>query len=305
MKKKIKKDNNSTIDDTPILEEKKKRPIFSYVIIVLLAVLLVYLYARYQGIRGLVVRDYNIVNENIPPSFDGFSIVQFSDLELGSTTEIEDIEQMVEAINELKPDIVVFTGDVAKSDYAPKEEEKDKLLEALSKIDALLGKYSIRGDDDFEGSFYDVIMSDAGFEDLTNDYELIYYKGLVPIVIYGLGSAINDDQDLKAAFSYPNGTEDTSIMATYRIMLAHEPDTILNLDKYNISLMLSGHSHNSEINIPFIKDYYNIKGASKYFDKEYKVGNTELYISSGIGTSKFKVRLFSKPSISIYRLYTD
>ncbi len=286
-------------------ETKKRRPILSKLIILVLLVAIVYIYARYVGIKGLVVREYNVVNENIPESFDGFSIVQFSDLEFFTTFTLENLDKMVEKINEQKPDVVVFTGDLAKASYKISDENKTKLIEKLNSIDALIGKYSIRGDDDFEGSLYDEVMEKSGFKDITNSYELIYYKGLTPIVLYGLGSRLNSSQDFTSTFSYPKEDEDTTFMATYRILLAHEPDAITDIQDYNISLMLSGHSHNSELNIPYLKTLYHIKGATSYYDPEYKVGGTELYISSGLGTSKHMVRLFSKPSISVFRLYTD
>lgn len=277
----------------------------SRLIIIFLIIALIFIYARYVGTKGLLVNEYNIINENIPKSFDGFSIVQFSDLELGSTYDIEDIKKMVDEINSLKPDIVVFTGDLNKSNYKPSSKEKEEVIKELKRIDSLIGKYAVRGDDDYTGSLYDDMINKAEFKDLTNSYELVYYKGLTPIVIYGLGSLMANDQNYETTFSYPGPIEDTTYMATYRILLTHEPDTIDLVGEYNISLMLSGHSHNSELNIPYIKDYYNIKGASNYYDPEYKVGSTELYISSGLGTSKYNMRLFSKPSISIFRLYTD
>lgn len=293
-------------DDKKEIEEKPRRPLKSFLIVLLLLIALLYIYAHYMGPYGVKIKEYNIINENIPKSFDGFSIVQFSDLELNSTFKIEDLENLVEKINDLHPDIVVFTGDIKKGYKEPlKEEDKNKVIECFKKIDALIAKFAVRGDDDTGDTLYSDIMSASSFKDLTNDYELIYYKGLTPIVIYGLDSLLTGNQDYDKTFSYPSAEENTSYMATYRILLAHEPDTALNIGEYNISLMLSGHSHNSELNIPYLKDYFNIKGASKYHDSYYKVGNMDLYISSGLGTSKYNVRLLNKPSISIYRLYTD
>jgi len=234
-----------------------------------LFIALVYLYARYIGTTGITLREYNISSEEIPESFDGFSIVQFSDLELGSTFNIENLKDLVEKINKLKPNIVVFTGDLLSEDYNLSNKKKEEIINNLSNIDSLIGNYSVRGDDDVKGNFYEEIMTSSNFTDLTNSYELIYYKGLTPIVLYGLDSQKG------------------------------------NIQEYNISLMLSGHSHNSEINIPGIKSLYQIEGAKKYYDEKYKVGGTELYISSGLGTTKFKMRLFARPSISIFRLYHD
>jgi hypothetical protein len=283
-------------------EEKQKSPLISKLIFLLLIFALIYIYARYIGTTGIKVKEYSIESENIPSSFDGFKIVQFSDLELGSTFLISDLDNLVEKINNEKPDVVVFTGDIVSKSYSLSTKEKKELTEKLGEIDPLIGKYSVRGDDDIK-SDYESIMEEAGFTDITNSYELIYYKGLTPIVLYGLDS-LSGSQDFDKTFEYPSASTDPNYMATYRILLAHEPDTLKRVTRYNISLMLSGHSHNSEINIPYLKSLYHIDGATTYYDEKYTVDATELYVSSGLGTSKFKVRLFSKPSISVFTLYT-
>ena len=299
-----KEELNKGIEEQEKKEKPKRRPILSKVIILFLFFGLIYIYARYVGTMGIQVREYNIINEKLPSSFDGFSIVQFSDLELGSTFLVQDMEKLVEKVNELKPDIVVFTGDIVSTQHTLSDEEKELLIEHLSKMDPLIGKYSVKGDDDQYNGVYEEVMDASNFKDISNNYELIYYKGLTPIVLYGLDSLNAEAQNFESTFSYPKEDEDTTYMASFRLLLAHEPDTVSKIGDYNISLMLSGHSHNSEINIPFLRDYYNIRGASEYYSENYNVGGTELYISSGLGTSKYNVRLMSHPSISVFRLYT-
>ncbi len=302
-KKVVEVEEKESLEET--VNEKPKRSIMSVILIFVLFVGLVYIYARYVGTSGMRTKEYNIINENIPLSFDGFSIVQFSDLELGTTFNVEDVEGLVREINSLSPDLVVFTGDIVAPNHSITAEEQETLESELSKIDPAIGKYSVRGDDDQYTDVYNQVMARAGFKDISNSYELIYYKGLTPIVLYGLDSLNAGAQDYASTFSYPSPEEDTTYMATYRILLAHEPDTMEYVGEYNISLLLAGHSHNSEINIPYLRDYYNIRGAKSYYSEYYKVDGTELFVSSGLGTSKFKVRLFDKPSISIFRLYTD
>ena len=270
----------------------------------ILVIALLIIYSRYVGTKGITVRDYDITSTNIPSSFDGFTIVQFSDLKYGSTVNMDDLDKLVKKINDTNPDVVVFTGDLISPNYKLGMEEKERITQKLSLIDPLIGKYSVRGDEDDDSSNYDYIINTSNFKDISNSYELIYYKGLTPIVIYGLDSLINKKQDFKTAFAYPDENVPTDYMATYRILLAHEPDTLLKLKSYNISLMLSGHSLNSSVNIPYLKDYYDIKGASEYYDPTYNVNGTKLYISSGIGTNSNHVRFLSKPSISVFRLYT-
>lgn len=299
-----KEELNKGIEEQEKKEKPKRRPILSKVIILFLFFGLIYIYARYVGTMGIQVREYNIINEKLPSSFDGFSIVQFSDLELGSTFLVQDMEKLVEKVNELKPDIVVFTGDIVSTQHTLSDEEKELLIDHLSKMDPLIGKYSVKGDDDQYNGVYEEVMDASNFKDISNNYELIYYKGLTPIVLYGLDSLNAGAQNFESTFSYPKEDEDTTYMASFRLLLAHEPDTVSKIGDYNISLMLSGHSHNSEINIPFLRDYYNIRGASEYYSENYNVGGTELYISSGLGTSKYNVRLMSHPSISVFRLYT-
>ena len=90
----------------------------------------------------------------------------------------------------------------------------------------------------------------------------------------------------------------------YKIILVHEPDYIDTItSKYNnTNLVLAGHSHNGQINIPYIKKLLLPEGSKKYYNNYYKVNNTNLYISSGLGESNINFRLFNKPSINFYRI---
>ncbi len=153
-----KEELNKGIEEQEKKEKPKRRPILSKVIILFLFFGLIYIYARYVGTMGIQVREYNIINEKLPSSFDGFSIVQFSDLELGSTFLVQDMEKLVEKVNELKPDVVVFTGDIVSTQHTLSDEEKELLIDHLSKMDPLIGKYSVKGDDDQYNGVYEEVM---------------------------------------------------------------------------------------------------------------------------------------------------
>ena len=193
---------------------------------------------------------------------------------------------------------MVFTGDIISKEKSLTSKDREKVLDELSKIDALIGKYAVRGDDDVDSTIYEDLIKTSGFIDLTNKQEDIYYKGLTPIIILGLDSLNKGEQKIDEVFA-------GEIEENYKILFVHEPDTFLKVKDKNVDLMISGHSHNSEINIPYLKKLYHIDGATNYYDSEYKIGNTRLFISSGLGTSNLQMRLFSKPSITLFKLYHE
>ena len=94
----------------------------------------------------------------------------------------------------------------------------------------------------------------------------------------------------------------TKELPSYKINIMHTPDTFDDIKNYNFNLVLAGHSHNGQVDLPFYGAIYTPKGAKKYYKPYYKIDNTDLYISSGIGTSNYNFRLFNRPSFNLYRL---
>jgi predicted MPP superfamily phosphohydrolase len=74
------------------------------------------------------------------------------------------------------------------------------------------------------------------------------------------------------------------------------------LNKRDVDLILSGNSLGGQINIPNVGGLFKIDGSRKYIDNYYRINNTDLYVSSGIGTRKYPYRLFNHPSINFYRI---
>lgn len=284
-------------------EEEKKNNIFAIIIFLILLILLgIFLYARYIGTKGLIVKEYKIESENLPASFNGFKIIHFSDFLFGKTTDIEDLENLVNKINILKPDLIFFTGDLISLDKNITSEEENKIIELLSKLEATVGKYSIKGDIDYDTKSFDNIMTSSNFIILENNFELIYSNGLTPIFLGGVSSPIKKDVDLESTFSYFSSEEEL-YKATYKIILTHEGNIIKDILKYDqsIDLILGGNSLNGSVVIPYYGQLFLPKGSTHYYAPYYEEGQTKIFISSGIGTYKHKLRLFNKPSFNFYR----
>ena len=274
--------------------KENKTHIFIYI---LLIIGLIIIYSRYIATTGIQIKEYSVINNKIPESFKGFKVVHFSDLKYGSTTDQKYLKKLVNKINELNPDIIIFTGDLISSNYKLTDNDKKSIIENLNKLDPKIDIYSIRGDNDINET-YNSIITQTKIIEINNLNKLIYYKGDTPIMLIGLDDSINGNQSLDMAFNYEENNY-------YKILIAHEPDTYEKIKDKNIDLFLAGHSLNGQVRLPFIGSIYTPTGAKKYYDSKYKIDNTEIYISNGLGTSKIPYRLNNRPSINLYRFYNN
>ena len=154
-----------------------------FIIIFILLIISVILYARFIGTSNYKIIEHTIKIENLSESFNGFKIVQFSDFLLGSTKTIEDLENIVNDINNIDADIIVFTGDLINENYNISNEEIEQIKENLRNLDCTLYKYAVIGDNDLEN--YKEIMTDSNFIVLDNESNYIFYEDIRPIKITG------------------------------------------------------------------------------------------------------------------------
>jgi len=274
--------------------KEKKINIKTILFIFMIIIISIGLWARYINTKGLKVHEYGIVNEKLPSSFHGLKIVHFSDIHYGQTTNLKDLKKIVKKINELRPDVIIFTGDLFNKNIKLNNKEIDKITKELNKIDASLYKYAVSGDaDKLEHNSYQEIMEKSGFILLNNSNELLYYQSDDPIKIVGLSNT----KELEESFKEENLEE------SFTIALMHEPDQIDMLQNYRIDIAFAGHSLGGQLRIPFIGGIIKKDGAKKYIEEHHKVNNIDFYVSSGIGTENIKFRTFNKPAINLYRLY--
>lgn len=287
-------EKNSEIIEEIEDEERKKRnkKIFKILMWIFLPLFILftvsYTLLRYVGNIGIVVREYPIYSENIDNNLNGLKIVQFSDIHFSNYTKISTIKEMVKLINKTNPDIVIFTGDLIDNEYIISNEDKETLINEFNSITSTIGKYAIKGEDD--GQDFKDIFDSSNFIILENKIEKINIGSSIISLI-----AVSEDyKDLEI--------EDNS---NYVIGVIHKPDLADKLiDDFNPNMIIAGHSHNGQIIIPLIGPLMKKEGAKKYVSSYYKINNTNLYISGGIGNSKYQFRLLNHPSINFYRLRT-
>lgn len=265
----------------------KPRRAVKIIVFLFLIFFLFFLYARYINTHGFYVKEMSVIDEELNEAYNGLKIVQFSDIHYGRTTLEEDLSEIIEEINYLKPDIIVFTGDLFDRENIS-DEDIDLMSQYFSKLEARLFKFAVIGDYDQKYlDVYQLIMENSNFVLLDNSSQLVYDNSSVPLNIVGL----TNTDDINKLY-------DTNY---FTVTLVHEPDMILDI--HNSNLVLAGHSMGGQIKIPFMGGIIKKDGASEYINDYYEVNSQKLYISNGIGTENFSFRLFNKPSISLYRLY--
>lgn len=227
-------------------------------------------------------------------------VVQLSDIEISEHYSEKQLNRLVKKINQLKPDIIVFTGDLFNnfSQYAPVEE----VTEALKAMKATYGKYAVWGNHDIGGGAvrqYETILKSADFILLENSSDTIKINEKDSLFIAGLDDSLLGSPDMDVILNEMDWS------TNYKILLLHEPDIVDNYNNLPFDLILAGHSHGGQVKIPFTKGV-RTRLAEKYLDGFYEIGEegkTLLYVNTGIGTSRIPIRFLVFPEIPVFTIF--
>jgi uncharacterized protein len=242
----------------------------------------------------LVVRKLSVGSADA--SAEVVKLVQFTDVHLGESFSLEMLTRLVDKINEQKPDIVVFTGDLM--DKAYQYGHRDEAVQILSTITARCGKYAVWGNHDYGGGatrFYQSMIEKSGFTLLRNQSALIKVSQKHSIMIDGLDEAFFGEPDAKR-FIHNSDAFD------YRLLLLHEPDLAGEIHDYHADMILAGHSHGGQICLPLFGAILTPPLAKHYYEGMYNLTQGKLYVDSGVGTTHFSARLFNPPQITLFEV---
>ena len=262
-----------------------------FIMFLIIIIFVLFLYGKYIEVNSLNFHGYTLYNENIPDSFKDLKIIQFSDILYSKNSNTKLLDKLVNKINKEKADIIIFNGDLFKNGEKYSESDFNTLKDYFSKMNANLYKYAVIGDNDQKYlDNYKEILDASSFKLLDDENTLFFYKDITPINIIGLTN-IDKLSDLLI----------TELEYSYTLVITHKPDNVDIISTQNVNAVLSGHSLGGIINVPYYGGLIKKDGAKKYVNDYYKVNNTDLYISNGIGYDKFNYRLFNTPSINIFR----
>ena len=280
--------------------ENKKKLILSLavVLLILLTGVLSYLNGKYVNPTDFQIKNITYNESHLPESFDDVTVMFISDLEYGTFFNKDRLDAFVDKINKVQADIVIFGGDMFDRDYSPVSQDISNLRTALKSIDAPLGKFAVLGDFDYtseqRAALVRKLLYDAEFE-MLQDNTITLHNGTSEVIY--LAGFDYKDSSIDSSLAYSNISNDSFV-----ITVIHGAKLAENLPNQISDITLSGHSHHMQINLALFVNNVEYPNTGNYGTGKYKLKNTLLYVSNGVGTTRDDFRIFSDPGVYYLKL---
>lgn len=241
----------------------------------------------------LTIEHHQIRLRRLPTAFDGFRIVQLSDIHHSPFTSRGQIERAVETANSLQPDIVALTGD-----YISKERQyAAPCAELLGKLRARYGVFAVLGNHDHwtDAALITDLFRAEGMTVLVNQGMRFEMKGAA-LWLAGVDDTMVGLEDLPLALAGSREDE-------FKLLLAHNPIILRRAARAGVDLVLSGHTHGGQVSLRSERSASGrprrrlLKGLARQ-------GETQIYVSRGLGTVVLPVRFGCPPEVSLLELRT-
>jgi predicted MPP superfamily phosphohydrolase len=238
-----------------------------------------------------VVERVIVAIKGLPPALDGFTILQMSDIHAGFFMRESAMREYVEIANQLEPDIVALTGDFVATD----ESQVEPFMRAMTGLRARRGVFGCLGNHDMFTGSEEALEREfraAGFKLLRSRNELLDVNGatLNIIGVDYIGGGRERALDQALAGIPLQGTT---------VLLLHAPYTFPQVAAKGIHLTLSGHTHGGQIALRLGDMILTPARLSTVFLAGlYKIGESQLYVNRGLGTTGPPIRIGAPPEIT-------
>lgn len=258
------------------------------------------------------VSKYEVVSNKIPKSFNGFKILQLSDIHNRKFNK--DNKKVIKIIEAASPDIVVITGDIVSADT----KGLSPMINFIKEINKKYPVYYVFGNHERrlpieKQALIIATLKDAGVKILNNEVEFIN-KGDEYIQLYGLEQSLvyyNNYFKSKKSYSY----EEKDIKQVFpgidndkfNILLTHNPLYFETYEKWGADLVFAGHVHGGIVNIPFVGGLLSPerKLFPKYSGGEYEINNSKMIVNRGLGYSTINFRVLNNPEVCVVELKSE
>lgn len=303
-------------------KKKKRHRNIGRALLVFVCILGVLCVGNYLVNQRVYVTTYEVFDEKIPESFDGYKMVQVTDVHsIRSTKQADYLYAKIVGEN---PDAIVVTGDLIDSEYYAKEQSdfesgiSDKMpgqdtLDFIERFTENYYVYYVYGNhemvllDDVDNNPFKVALEEMGVIFLNNSGVEIA-KGEDSIYLLGIQDPATLYKDKNFA-TYDTHTERVQAMMKkvislkekelFTVVLSHRPEYFKEYVTYDADLFITGHAHGGQVRLPFVEGLY---APGQGFFPEYTSGlweenHTAMIIGRGIGNAVQIPRIFNPPEI--------
>jgi len=242
--------------------------------------------------NDVVVTKYDYTNTKIPVEFEGFKILQVSDLhykEFGKDQEV-----LMSLTQKIAPDIIVVTGDLIDSNYTDIEAAMDYISQAV----LIAPVYFVTGNHEMWSGEYSALAADLVKYGVTilDNKRIFLTKNGAEISLAGLPDGDNISNDSEKVFDSPN--------EEFCILLSHRPELLNEYAQKDVDLVFAGHAHGGQFRIPFLGGLFapNQGLFPEYTKGFYTKAYTTMVVSRGLGNSVIPARFFNRPELVVVTL---
>jgi predicted MPP superfamily phosphohydrolase len=261
-------------------------------------------YGLLYGRLDVEVTRPRIALARLPKAFEGFRIVQLSDLHISPFMTADEIRRFVTIANGLKADLVALTGDYLADDPAAQGE----VVQALAGLRAPYGVFGCLGNHEIYTETEVSItrlFAGVGIRILRQGRAFIQSHGemLTLIGIDYQSGRFSNDHPGHLVDQYLEGSEKLVMPDMVNILLSHNPNVFDRAAQLGIDLTLAGHSHGGQLALSFInRGLALVYPETPYVSGWYEKTGGQLYVNRGIGTTGPPIRLGARPEITVLEL---
>jgi predicted MPP superfamily phosphohydrolase len=240
----------------------------------------------------LTIEHRPIQLERLPQAFEGFRVVHLSDVHHSAFTSREQVARAVETANRLNPDIIALTGDYISHDRA----FAAPCAELLGRLHARYGVYAVLGNHDHwtDAALITDLFRAEGITVLVNQGMRFEQRGAA-FWLAGVDDTMVGLEDISLALA---GSRDDEM----KLLLAHNPIILRRAARAGVDLVLSGHTHGGQVKLRSERGAAGrprrrlLKGLGRQ-------GDTQIYVTRGVGTVVLPVRFGCPPEVSLLELH--
>ncbi|WP_203246693.1 metallophosphoesterase [Sporosarcina beigongshangi] len=289
------------MESTTATKRKNRKPIFILIIVLFIVIILL----TYWGNTTVGVTQNTIISDKIPVDFNGYKIVQLSDLHDAMFGDSH--AEVVDKVKMIAPDVIFITGDFIDSNRYNLEQS----LLLVKRLQGVAPMYYVTGNHEIATNDIERIkdaLEDLGVRVLSDEAEIITSNQRGGIAIGGIEdpllSYLDDEEAVKTSM---NQAFEHVPNQMFKILLSHRPEQFEAYVEQGMDVIFSGHAHGGQFRIP---GFGGLVSPGQGWFPTYTAGvhnkdGSQMVVSRGLGNSIIPIRIFNQPEIIVVTLQNE